>query len=140
MAHHGRDRQLRHPHVNLFMGVCYDDQGRLLIIAERLKEDMEAVLRRIRTNLYQHHPELVGQVVIPTEPPLSARMTWARDVVKGLNWLHRNPSPVIHRDIKPANMLVPSFARHRRLRSYDASWLMHTVVPARECSLITMAA
>jgi len=90
------------------MGVCYDDQGRLLIIAERLKEDMEAVLRRIRTNLYQHHPELVGQVVIPTEPPLSARMTWARDVVKGLNWLHRNPSPVIHRDIKPANMLVPS--------------------------------
>ena len=33
-----------------------------------------------------------------------------------------------------------TLARHRHLRSYNASWLMHAVVPARECSLITTAA
>jgi len=106
------------------------------LVSERLKEDMEVVLRRIRRNLHTQCPELVGHVVIPTEPPLSQRMTWAKDAVKGyvtipikhhrqmnlllahttarcsscccddivvdrLNWLHRNPSPVVHRDIKP---------------------------------------
>jgi hypothetical protein len=44
---------------------------------------MEVVLRRIRRSLHTQCPELVGHVVIPTEPPLSERMGWAKDAVKG---------------------------------------------------------
>lgn len=49
-------------------------------------------------------------------------MRYARDVAKGMVWLHEAKPPTIHRDLKPANILIDF---HDQVKISDFGILIH---------------
>ena len=63
-------------------------QGQYLVMDYVDGEDLQAMLQRLGT--------------LPEDRVL----VWVSQICDALNYLHRQPSPVIHRDIKPANIKI----------------------------------
>jgi WNK lysine deficient protein kinase len=60
------------------------------------------VLRRAVTEFMQN-----GNVAKHlSSASLSQLITWARDLVRGMAWLHGQSTPVLHLDLKPENLLI----------------------------------
>jgi len=68
------------------MGAC-TEIGKLQIVTERCATDLEKLLAE---GEYEFHQ----------------LMRFARDIAKGMLWLHYSNPPTIHRDLKPANILI----------------------------------
>ncbi|KAL6063525.1 Dual specificity protein kinase [Balamuthia mandrillaris] len=81
--------RLRHPCILLFMGVCTETNNVALVMEYVEGKSLDRIL---------HDPKI----------PLSfqQQMHLAKDIAKGMNWLHCLDPPIIHRDIKPPNILV----------------------------------
>ena len=82
--------RLRHPHIVQFLGVCYLPGSRLpLLVMERLFTSLDELLEN-------------KDIVIPFD----AKLSFLRDVAKGLIFLHGQTPPVIHRDLTARNVLL----------------------------------
>ncbi|KAH3767007.1 serine/threonine protein kinase [Pelomyxa schiedti] len=84
-------RLLRHPQVVLFMAFGVDPEY-LYIVTEYMSEGSLADILRDQGRFLS----------------LSNKLSMAKDVAKGLNFLHTFDPIIIHCDIKPANLLVDS--------------------------------
>ena len=83
------DLSLRHPNVVLTMGACTTVPGKLIIVSELMRTDLEKLILHSDVQL-----------------PLLTRMKMSRDAAAGVLWLHTRSPPIIHRDIKMENFLV----------------------------------
>ena len=82
--------RLRHPHIVQFLGVCYLPGSRLpLLVMERLFTSLDELLEN-------------KDIVIPFD----AKLSFLRDVAKGLIFLHGQTPAVIHRDLTARNVLL----------------------------------
>ena len=82
--------RLRHPHIVQFLGVCYLPGSRLpLLVMERLFTSLDELLEN-------------KNIVIPFD----AKLSFLRDVAKGLIFLHGQTPAVIHRDLTARNVLL----------------------------------
>eukprot|EP00276_Gloeochaete_wittrockiana_P020233 CAMPEP_0184340384 /NCGR_PEP_ID=MMETSP1089-20130417/9072_1 /TAXON_ID=38269 ORGANISM="Gloeochaete wittrockiana, Strain SAG46.84" /NCGR_SAMPLE_ID=MMETSP1089 /ASSEMBLY_ACC=CAM_ASM_000445 /LENGTH=519 /DNA_ID=CAMNT_0026668183 /DNA_START=54 /DNA_END=1613 /DNA_ORIENTATION=- len=91
--------RLLHPNVLLFMGAC-TEPGHMAIVMELMpKGNLETLLHDPKVSL-----------------SLFKRMTMAKEVAKGMNWLHCSIPQIIHRDLKPSNLLVDN---HGHIRVCD---------------------
>lgn len=82
--------ELRHPNVVLFLGACLE-QGNVFFITEFVSNG----------NLH----EMVSEF----KPPWIKRVQFARDIARGLTYLHENEPTILHRDLKSLNVLVRGF-------------------------------
>ncbi|KAH3731690.1 SHK1 protein [Pelomyxa schiedti] len=80
--------KVSHPNLCLYMGVCTECEGRLLIITELYKESLDHILFSTQ---YLSFP---------------LRMRMASDVALGMNWLHCSNPKLVHSDLKVNNILV----------------------------------
>ncbi len=81
------DSELRHPNVVLFLGACLEP-GNVFFITEFVSNG----------NLH----EMVSEF----KPPWIKRVQFARDIARGLTYLHENEPTILHRDLKSLNVLV----------------------------------
>lgn len=84
----------------MLMGAC-TEPGRLQIVTERCKTDLETIL-------YQYDYLLLvscNSAFFSTETTLYARLKMVKDAAQGMNWLHEI-TKLVHRDLKPSNLLV----------------------------------
>jgi serine/threonine protein kinase len=83
---------LRHPHITLFLGVCFLPSSRLpLLVMERLDTNLD--------DLLDSTPDL----------PLPVKCSVLEDVASGLLYLHERRPPIIHRDLTARNVLLTTF-------------------------------
>eukprot|EP01119_Soliformovum_irregulare_P014880 TRINITY_DN4113_c0_g1_i2.p1 TRINITY_DN4113_c0_g1~~TRINITY_DN4113_c0_g1_i2.p1 ORF type:complete len:915 (+),score=202.75 TRINITY_DN4113_c0_g1_i2:30-2774(+) len=80
--------KLRHPNIILFMGACLQAEH-LMIVTELAMGSVESIL--------QSKP---GQI------PFRQKVSWIKDTILGMNWLHCYKPPIIHLDLKAGNLLV----------------------------------
>ncbi len=73
--------ELRHPHIVLFLGLCFAEDSSLpILVMERLLMSLDDVL--------ENSPNI----------PLGLKISMLADVLRGIIYLHsRRPSPIIHR-------------------------------------------
>eukprot|EP01087_Luapelamoeba_hula_P002897 TRINITY_DN1270_c0_g1_i4.p1 TRINITY_DN1270_c0_g1~~TRINITY_DN1270_c0_g1_i4.p1 ORF type:complete len:635 (-),score=100.22 TRINITY_DN1270_c0_g1_i4:301-2205(-) len=81
--------RLRHPCILLLMGVCTDKDKIALVMEYVEGKSLDRILHDSKINL-----------------SLQTQLHIAKDIAKGMNWLHCLDPPIIHRDIKPPNILV----------------------------------
>ncbi|EOA13563.1 hypothetical protein CARUB_v10026624mg [Capsella rubella] len=103
---------LNHPNIVRILGFCISGSDRILIYEFLEKSSLDYWLHE---NTEENSPLT-----------WSTRVTIARDVAKGLAYLHGLPKPIIHRDIKSSNVLLDSnfsarIADFGLARSMDAS-------------------
>ena len=81
--------ELRHPHIVLFLGVCFFPEYRLpVLVMERLHTSLD--------DLLEHYPNI----------PLHVKLAILHDVTKGLVFLHTRAPVVVHRDLTARNVLL----------------------------------
>jgi len=81
--------RLRHPCILLLMGVCTDPNNVALVMEYVEGKGLDRILHDAKVPLSQ-----------------TQQLRIAKDIAKGMNWLHCLDPPIIHRDIKPPNILV----------------------------------
>jgi len=81
--------RLRHPCILLLMGVCTDPNNIALVMEYVEGKGLDRILHDAKVTLTQ-----------------TQQLRIAKDIAKGMNWLHCLDPPIIHRDIKPPNILV----------------------------------
>jgi len=82
--------KIRHPNIVLFMGASVKPENTFLLM--ELAE---------KGNLHD--------VIVNENPSWLRRLYFARDVMRGLNYLHLyKPNPIVHRDLKSQNILILS--------------------------------
>ena len=93
---------LRHPHIVLFLGVCFLQGSRLPAL----------VMERLLTSL---HDLLAPETQPPPGAPsslsfftMSLKCSVLHNVASGLAYLHERSPPVIHRDLSARNVLLNS--------------------------------
>ena len=78
------------PHVS----DCFTENGGHFLVMEYIEgEDLSATLKR-------------GEIL-----PIDTVVSWALDLLDGLDYLHSQDPPIIHRDIKPNNLKLTSRGR-----------------------------
>jgi serine/threonine protein kinase len=84
-------RNLRHPNILSFMGMCYKKPDTLCIVTELASGSLADVL---------------SKRAAAGKGPLATRkiVRYAKDIARALNYLHHKG--VIHRDLKPSNLLL----------------------------------
>jgi hypothetical protein len=78
---------LRHPALPKVTDHFDEDGGQFIVMEFISGEDLEILLAQ------RGEPFAVGQV-----------LAWADELLKALDYLHRQDPPILHRDIKPANL------------------------------------
>eukprot|EP00002_Diphylleia_rotans_P024177 TRINITY_DN4768_c0_g1_i12.p1 TRINITY_DN4768_c0_g1~~TRINITY_DN4768_c0_g1_i12.p1 ORF type:complete len:2487 (+),score=282.84 TRINITY_DN4768_c0_g1_i12:63-7523(+) len=84
----GTMTELKHPNIVLYMGACFEPSN-LAIICELMKEG--TLFDYLRSN-----PQI----------PMSQKLGFMRDIVKGMQYLHSANPPIIHGDLKSPNLLM----------------------------------
>ena len=89
----------RQCHQNLcrVMGVCIENPDEPIIISELMETNLEDMMKDRRPPFSKEGPD-------PAELP--RRLFIARDIARGMAWLHMSDPYVLHRDLKPANVLI----------------------------------
>ena len=83
--------EMRHPHVVLFLGLCFLEGSTLpVLVMERMDSSLD--------DLLESTPGL----------PLALKQSLLVDVVRGLLYLHTHNPPVVHRDLSARNVLLTS--------------------------------
>eukprot|EP01088_Endostelium_zonatum_P016767 TRINITY_DN4662_c0_g2_i1.p1 TRINITY_DN4662_c0_g2~~TRINITY_DN4662_c0_g2_i1.p1 ORF type:complete len:862 (-),score=281.88 TRINITY_DN4662_c0_g2_i1:64-2649(-) len=83
--------KIRHPNIVLSMGASINNEDAIFLVMEYAEKG----------NLHD--------VIVNELPPWSRRLSFARDILRGLNYLHAyKPNPIIHRDLKSQNILILS--------------------------------
>lgn len=80
-------RELRHPNIIQFLGASLKD-GQMFFIIEFAD----------RGNLHD--------CITRENPPWRRRVQFARDIARGMNYLHQNSPQILHRDLKSMNILI----------------------------------
>jgi hypothetical protein len=79
-------KSLRHPNIVLFMGVCMQEDHKLIVTELMPGGGLDVALRK--------------------EMTLDSKIRILLDVVRGMIYLHMLDPPMLHRDLKPSNILV----------------------------------
>lgn len=79
--------ELRHPNIVLFLGASLEP-GNVFFITEFVSNG----------NLHENIAE--------KKPPWIRRLQFARDIARGMAYLHENNPIILHRDMKSLNVLV----------------------------------
>ncbi|ELR22297.1 nonreceptor tyrosine kinase, putative [Acanthamoeba castellanii str. Neff] len=90
-------RSLHHPHVIQFLGVCQFKEKRQRCIVTELMEKGSL------------HDLLRNEATLFKDPLLRVRI--ARDIAKGMCYLHMSDPPTLHRDLTSKNILLDRFLR-----------------------------
>ena len=101
-------QRLYHPNIVLLMGAC-TTSDHLLIVQELMKYDLEQVLFKKKNDKFLYSLSL------------AKRMSFAKDVALGMNWLHRLDPPVVHRDLKPSNCLLDAALTRVKIADFGLS-------------------
>ncbi|KAJ3208108.1 hypothetical protein HDU67_007018 [Dinochytrium kinnereticum] len=80
--------KLNHPRIVRFLGVMVENNG-LSIVLEYLPEGC-----------------LHAYYTTKAKPPLSTRLSLAKDIASGMGYLHTQVPPLLHRDLKSPNILI----------------------------------
>lgn len=83
---------LRHPHLILFLGACFEVTPPLLLMEYAPGGTLEQYLK----NKAEKHQHLNRKT----------KLRFIREIALGMNFLHKCTPPVIHRDFKPSNVLL----------------------------------
>jgi len=83
----GLMRKLRHPNICQFLGASLE-KGDMFILLEFAE----------RGNLHE--------CINKEKPSWSVRVKFARDITRGMYYLHSNTPPILHRDLKSMNVLI----------------------------------
>eukprot|EP01124_Arcella_intermedia_P021868 TRINITY_DN3132_c0_g1_i1.p1 TRINITY_DN3132_c0_g1~~TRINITY_DN3132_c0_g1_i1.p1 ORF type:complete len:378 (-),score=78.04 TRINITY_DN3132_c0_g1_i1:937-2070(-) len=100
-------RSLPHPNILLFMGACLSKETFYLVTEFCPRGSLYLYIHNNQTNdssLSEFERKL--QKEVSTKLDLSEKLRISKEIVEGLNWLHRLPVPIIHGDIKPKNILI----------------------------------
>jgi len=81
--------RLRHPCILLFMGVCTEKNNVALVMEYVEGKSLDRIIHDPKINL-----------------TVQKELHIAKEIAKGMNWLHCLDPPIIHRDIKPPNILL----------------------------------
>ena len=84
-------KALRHPNICMLLGYSQTDDFQVII-----SELMRCSLLEVFTSHVIHRTRL----------PIKTQLSYARQLVRGMNYLHTCKPPIIHRDLKPANLLI----------------------------------
>lgn len=88
-------KELRHPHIVQFLGLCFfDDSNIPVIVMELLSSSIDQWLKSTKKEL-----------------PLSLKSTILHDTANGLSYLHSHDPVIIHRDLTARNILLTSSMR-----------------------------
>jgi len=83
--------ELRHPYIVQFLGACLENE--IFFITEFCSEG------DLHTYINKH------------QPPWKKRVQFARDIARGMNYLHQNKPQILHRDMKSFNILIDEAGR-----------------------------
>ena len=105
---------LNHPNITRFIGLCIVPGNQLpLLVMERLHTDLAKFLEGDTQSLFR-------------------KCSILEDIARGLDYLHKLPSPIIHRDLTAKNVLLTStlvakIADMGNARIIDASQMATTL-------------
>lgn len=83
-----------HPNILLYMGACTTVPGKLMIVTERCKMDLDRLLVK------NENPEKIAEIGIVNI------LKMAKEVAVAMTFLHERDPIVLHLDLKPANILI----------------------------------
>jgi len=85
---------LRHPNITQFIGTYYDPNWqKTLFVMEKMQLSLSELLE---TSM--HSPEKLL--------PLEKKINIMYDIIKGLNYIHKNSPPIIHQNLTSNNILI----------------------------------
>ncbi|KAL6069202.1 RGS domain-containing serine/threonine-protein kinase A-like isoform X1 [Balamuthia mandrillaris] len=108
--------ELRHPNVIQFLGASCSIKQNIFFITELAEKG----------NLHD--------CIQREKPSWLTRLKFARDIARGMNYLHHNKPPILHRDLKSINILIDEFNR-AKVADFGISKPLQgsrTVRPARD--------
>ena len=83
-------KDLRHPHIVQFLGICFLDLTLPVLVMEFLPYNLHDML--------VEHPHI----------HMSVKVSLLKDVTCGLTYLHSQTPPIVHRDLSARNVLLNS--------------------------------
>jgi hypothetical protein len=97
--------RLRHPNIVLFMGVCFQNEYKLIVTEYMPNMSIDHLL-------YKKNAAILSQNIELDDRVRHRAMTFEKkldilcDVIKGMIYLHSHDPPIVHRDIKTSNILL----------------------------------
>ena len=84
-----------------------------------------------RTHTHRSVEDLLVTKDSGCKPSRRQALTWALDLVRGLDYLHSQRPVIVHRDIKPANLMLAEGREHLKLCDFGVSTTL-MLSPCRE--------
>jgi len=89
---------IRHPHICLFMGACFESSPPVILIEYCEGGNLEArLIRAFRLGALSHD-----------RLDLKQRVRYCLEISQAMTFLHGFHIPIVHRDLKPSNILLTS--------------------------------